>query len=48
MSDTLVKMKTGTLANIESETNGQLTVPLDEGSIYFAIDLQNHIGKNCI
>jgi hypothetical protein len=45
MSDTLVKMKTGTLANIESETNGQLTVPLDKGSIYFAIDLENHIGK---
>ncbi len=41
MSDTLVKLKTGALADIQSE----VTVPLDKGAIYFAIDLENHIGK---
>ena len=46
MPDTLIKMKTGTIAKMEQKkVNGQPEVPLEEGSVYFAVDTTNHIGK---
>ncbi len=42
----LVKLKTGTIAKIMNENqNGTPTVPLEEGSIYFAYDVDNEKGK---
>ena len=45
MPNTLIKMKTGTIAKMEQEQNGKPVVPLDEGSIYFAVDTDNDVGK---
>lgn len=41
----LVKMKTGTIEDLQSKTEDQPNVPLDEGSVYFAVDTENHIGQ---
>lgn len=38
----LVKLKTGTIAKLEQ---GISQVPLDKGSVYFAVDTTNHIGR---
>ena len=43
--NTLVKMKTGTIEDLQSKTENQPDVPLDEGSVYFAVDTENHIGQ---
>ena len=43
--NTLVKMKTGTIEDLQSKTENQPDVPLDEGSVYFAVDTENHIGE---
>lgn len=45
MADTLIKMKTGTIAKIDQISNGSPVVPLDEGTVYFAVDTTNHTGK---
>ena len=45
MADTLIKMKTGSIDALEHEVNSSPTVPLDRGSIYFAVDTNTHIGK---
>ena len=45
MADTLIKMKTGSIDALEHEVNSTPTVPLDRGSIYFAVDTNTHIGK---
>ena len=40
MSDNaLVKLKTGTIARLEEKQNGQPVVTLQEGTVYFAVDL---------
>lgn len=45
MANALVKMKTGSISKLE-QMNGNLPiVPLDEGSIYFAVDTSKNIGK---
>ena len=42
----LIKLKTGTIAKLEGKNaNGTPTVALDKGSIYFAVDTSNHLGK---
>lgn len=43
--NTLVKMKTGTIAKLMHEDNTAPEVALDEGSVYFAVDTEKHIGK---
>ena len=45
MADTLIKMKTGTIAKMEQKNNGIPVVPLEEGTVYFAIDTENNLGK---
>lgn len=45
MANELVKMKTGTIAKLEHETNGAPDVPLDAGTVYFAVDTDVHKGK---
>lgn len=45
MANELIKMKTGTIAKLEQETSGAPTVALDRGTIYFAVDTENHKGK---
>lgn len=45
MADTLIKMKTGSIDALEHEVNSSPTVPLDRGSIYFAVDTNTHVGK---
>ena len=45
MANELIKMKTGTIAKLEHETNGTPDVALDRGTIYFAVDTENHKGK---
>ena len=46
MPDTLVKLKTGTIARL-SEKNQDNTpaVPLEEGSVYFAVNTVTHTGR---
>ena len=41
----LVKMKTGTIKDLEHEVNEVPDVALDEGSVYFAVDVEEEIGK---
>lgn len=43
--NTLIKMKTGTIAKLEEKQNGNPKVALDEGSVYFAVDTENEVGK---
>ena len=46
MSDTLVKMKTGTITKLEQKnSNGTPVVPIQEGTIYFAVDATGNDGK---
>lgn len=45
MADTLIKMKTGTIAKLEQKNGNNPVVPLDEGTVYFAVDTTNDIGK---
>ncbi len=45
MANELVKMKTGTIAKLEQETNGAPEVALERGAVYFAVDTDAHIGK---
>ena len=45
MANELIKMKTGTIAKLEHETNGTPDVALNRGTIYFAVDTENHKGK---
>lgn len=42
---TLVKLKTGALSQIRETENGNPVVSLDEGAVYFAIDVGKKIGK---
>ena len=46
MPDTLIKMKTGTIAKLEQKDgSGNPLVPIEEGTVYFAIDAENEYGK---
>ena len=45
MANELVKMKTGTIAKLEQKTNNVPDVPLDRGTVYFAVDTDTHKGK---
>lgn len=46
MPETLVKLKTGTIAKLEEKNQDDSPkVPLDEGTVYFAVDTTNHTGK---
>ena len=45
MANELIKLKTGTIAKMDQETNGSPVVPLERGSVYFAVDTSNHTGK---
>ena len=45
MANELIKMKTGSIAALEHETNSVPDVPLDRGTIYFAVDTVTHKGK---
>lgn len=42
MPDTLIKMKTGTISKLEQGTS---VVPMDPGSVYFAVDTATHKGR---
>lgn len=42
MPDTLIKMKTGTMSKLEQ---GPSAVPMDPGSVYFAVDTTTHKGR---
>lgn len=42
MPDTLIKMKTGTMNKLEQGTSA---VPMDPGSVYFAVDTTTHKGR---
>ena len=46
MADTLIKMKTGTINKLaQKDANGRPVVPLEEGTVYFAVDAANEVGK---
>lgn len=45
MTDTLFKLKSGTISTMERKVNGVPIVPLDVGTVYFAVDTTTHIGK---
>lgn len=44
-NNTLVKLKTGTVSKIKETQNGNPVVPLNEGTVYFAVDIDNESGK---
>ena len=42
----LVKLKTGTISKLgQKDSNGNPVIPLESGSVYFAVDTTNHKGK---
>ena len=43
--NTLIKMKTGTIAKLEQKNGNSPAVPLDKGAVYFAVDTNNHVGQ---
>ena len=45
MANALVKMKTGPISKLDQKIGNLPAVPLDEGSVYFAIDSSKNIGK---
>ena len=46
MADTLIKLKTGTIDKLaQKNANNTPVVPLDKGTVYFAIDTNKHVGK---
>ena len=44
-NNTLIKMKTGPISALQEKENEKPAIPLEEGSVYFAVDTTNHIGQ---
>lgn len=44
-NNTLIKMKTGPISALQEKENEKPVIPLEEGSVYFAVDTTNHIGQ---
>lgn len=45
MSNALIKMRTGTITKLQEQQNNVPVVPLDEGTVYFAVNTTDHVGK---